>query len=253
VRHRAGLGLLLLVAGCAAPRTPTPAPAPPPVPAGWRLVFADDFDHLDTAKWEVSTHTFDGNAARFSPANVVVQGGMLTLSVRKKWTGDHAYGAGEIRTREPIGTFRYGRFETRMRAARGKGVISSFFAYRAAPWDEIDIEFLGRKTKAVQTNLYVSPTEAPVEVTPFPTLHDLAFDAAADFHVYAVEWDPSEIRWYVDGVMIDRSSNPGAIPSLPLRLALNIWPSTDTKWAGHLGGGTASASYDWVRIYARAP
>jgi endo-1,3-1,4-beta-glycanase ExoK len=140
-----------------------------------------------------------------------------------------------------------------MRAARGQGVISSFFAYRPVPWDEIDIEFLGRKTTAVQANLYVSPTEAPVEVTPFPTLHDMAFDAAADFHVYAFEWDPTEIRWYVDGALIDKSSNPGAIPSLPLRVALNVWPSTDSTWAGRLHGGlSASAAYDWVRVYARS-
>jgi endo-1,3-1,4-beta-glycanase ExoK len=90
-------------------------------------------------------------------------------------------------------------------------------------------------------------------VTPFPALHDLAFDAAADFHVYAFEWDAAEIRWYVDGALIDKSSNPGAIPSLPLRLAVNVWPSTDSTWAGHLEGGlSAGAQYDWVRVYTRA-
>jgi beta-glucanase (GH16 family) len=220
------------------------------VPAGWRLVFADDFDGLDTTKWTVSTHTFDGNAGRFTPADVSVQDGMLTLTVRKQRTGDRAYAAGEIATRT---AFLYGRFEVRMRAARGRGLISSFFTYRPSPWDEIDLEFLGRNTKAVQANLYVSPTEAPIEVPPFPTLHALAFDASADFHIYAFEWDPTEIRWYVDGVLIDRSSTPGAIPTLPLRVALNVWPSTNAKWAGHLGGRTASATYDWVRVYARAP
>jgi beta-glucanase (GH16 family) len=240
---------LLVVVACAHP--PTSEPVPVPVPAGWRLVFSDDFDKLDTTKWEVSTHTFDANAARFTPANVAVRNGILTLTVNKHRTGDRAYAAGELRTRESLGTFKYGRFEVRMRAARRSGVISSFFAYRPVPWDEIDIEFLGRHTRAVQANLYVSPTEVPVEVSPFPSLHDLDFDAAADFHVYAFEWDPAEIRWYVDGVLIDKSSNPGAIPTLPLRLALNVWPSTDTTWAGPRAGGSASAAYDWVRIFAK--
>ena len=95
-------------------------------------------------------------------------------------------------------------------------------------------------------------TEAPVEGTPFPTLHPLSFDASAAFHVYAFEWDPGEVRWYADGVMIDRSSNPGAIPSLPLRVFMNVWPSTKAKWAGRPGGGAASATYDWVRVYARS-
>jgi endo-1,3-1,4-beta-glycanase ExoK len=251
VKRLAATVLVVLVAACGTSSTPAPAPAP--VPDGWRLVFSDDFDRLDTAKWEASTHTFTGNAARFTPANVDVRNGILTLTVRKRRTGDRNYAAAELRMKESIGTFKYGRFEVRMRAARGQAVISSFFAYRPIPWDEIDIEFLGRKTTAAQANLYVSPTEAPVEVTPFPALHDLAFDAAADFHVYAFEWEPAEIRWYVDGVLIDKSSNPGAIPSLPLRVALNIWPSTDSTWAGHLHGGlSASAKYDWVRVYTRA-
>ena len=242
--------LVLGVAACGGPPAPVTTPVTTPAPAGWRLVFADDFDHLDTAKWEVSTHTFDGNAARFTPSDVAVRHGVLTLSVHKRKTADRAYAAGELRTKE---FFKYGRFEVRMRAARGQGVISSFFAYRPVPWDEIDIEFLGRKTRAAQANLYVSPTETPVEVTPFPALHDLAFDAAADFHVYAFEWDAAEIRWYVDGALIDKSSNPGAIPSLPLRLAVNVWPSTDSTWAGHLEGGlSAGAQYDWVRVYTRA-
>jgi endo-1,3-1,4-beta-glycanase ExoK len=253
VKRWSGVALVVLAVGCAAPPAPAPSPAPPPVPAGWRVVFADDFNHLDTTKWEVSTHTFDGNAARFTPASVDVHDGVLTLTVRKHATGDKAYAAGEVHTRGSLGTFKYGRFEVRMRAAHESGVISSFFAYRASPWDEIDFEFLGRKSRSVQVNLYVSPTEAPVEVPPFPTLHDLAFDASADFHVYAFEWDPGEIRWYVDGVLIDRSNNPGTIPTLPLAVTLNVWPSADAKWAGHLGGGTASASYDWVRVYARTP
>jgi len=223
------------------------------VPAGWRLVFADDFDRFDDSRWEISTHTFDGNAGQFTPVGVAVRHGVLTLTARAEPTGDRRYAAAEILSREPLGTFRYGRFEVRMRAARGSGLVSSFFAYRPVPWDEIDLEFLGRRPAAVQANLYVSPTETPVEVDPFPVVHALPYDASSAFHVYAFEWDSTEVRWYVDGALIERSNKPGAIPTLPLRLALNLWPSTDSTWAGPIDASAwpARASYDWVRVYAR--
>jgi len=238
---------LLACAGSGAPA------AAPPVPAGWRLVFADDFDRFDDSRWEISTRTVDGSAGRFAPEGVSVRNGVLTLTASVQPTGDRAYDAAEIRSREPIGTFTYGRFEVRMRAARGSGLLSSFLAYRPVPWDEIDLEFLGRRPTAVEANLDVSPTETPQEVAAFPRLHDLSFDASAAFHVYAFEWDPTEVRWYVDGALIDRSNNPGAIPSLPLRLALKLWPSTDSSRAGPIDASRwpAHARYGWVRVYAR--
>jgi beta-glucanase (GH16 family) len=244
-----GLAVVLVLVGCT---SSPPTVRPVPVPEGWKLVFADDFDRLDTARWAVSTHTFDGNAARFRPENVVVKHGVLTLAIRKRRSADREYAAGEIQSRA---SYQYGRFEVRMRAAAGSGVISSFFHYRASPWQEIDIEFLGRRPTAIQANLYNSPTTAPVDVEPFPQLHDLAFDAAADFHIYAIEWDPAEIRWYVDGTLVDRTRDPSTVPRQPLHLALNCWPSTAESWAGALDDGAlpARADYDWVRVYERAP
>ena len=243
--------LLLVVAGLALACSRPPVPAPVPVPAGWRLVMSDDFDRLDTSRWVVSTHTFDGNAARFRVENATVRHGVLTLTVRKHQTEDRKYSAGELQSRD---SFEYGRFEVRMRAARGSGVISSFFHYRPSPWQEIDIEFLGRRPNAVQANLYDSPTAQPVEIAPFPQLHDLAFDAAAEFHVYAIEWEPTEIRWYVDGTLVDQTRDPASIPHQPLKLALNCWPSTAESWAGALDDSAlpARAEYDWIRVYERS-
>lgn len=69
-----------------------------------------------------------------------------------------------------------------------------------------------------------------------PVLIDLGFDATADFHTYAIEWSPNEIRWYVDGKLIHKRSNwsPTPIPHLPMKFHLNLWPSVSRELAGKI-------------------
>ena len=74
------------------------------------------------------------------------------------------YKGGELRTED---SFRYGRFEVRMKSAFGNGVVSSFFTYRDfweegltsnSNWNEIDFEWLGNYDDKVQTNLIIQNT-----------------------------------------------------------------------------------------------
>ena len=70
------------------------------------------------------------------------------------------YKGGELRTED---SFRYGRFEVRMKSAFGNGVVSSFFTYNDfweegldnSYWNEIDFEWLGNYDDKVQTNLII--------------------------------------------------------------------------------------------------
>ena len=56
------------------------------------------------------------------------------------------YRGAELRALEPV---LYGKFEARIKPAQGDGMLSSFFTYndsccQTSPWNEIDIELLGR-------------------------------------------------------------------------------------------------------------
>ena len=55
------------------------------------------------------------------------------------------YRGAELRTKDD---FLYGKFEVRFKPAQGDGLVSSFFTYNTdygnTPWNEIDIELLGR-------------------------------------------------------------------------------------------------------------
>jgi endo-1,3-1,4-beta-glycanase ExoK len=236
-----------LTAACA------PRPAEAPVPEGWRLRFAYTFDHLDTTVWSLSTHTFEGNAAQFSPRNAAIHRGHLQLTLRQEQLGDRQYSGAELQLRPQLGPFTHGRYEVRMRAAKGSAVISSFFSYDEPPWQEIDIEFLGDHPNAVQSNVYNSSNATPTLIPPFPILYALPFDATADFHTYAYEWDPTEVRWYADTILVARTTGLHQVPTRPMRPMLNLWLSTTTSWAGPIDPSIlpVHSEYAWVRVYER--
>ena len=83
------------------------------------------------------------------------------------------YRGGELRTDQ---SFQYGRFETRMKAAPGSGVVNSFFLYRdywaeglngSEHWNEIDIELLGRYDN--RCLLYTSPSPRDAHESRMPS------------------------------------------------------------------------------------
>lgn len=127
----------------------------------------------------------------------------------------------------------FGYYEVVMTAARGEGVISSFFTYTGPffgdPHDEIDIEFLGRDTTKVWLNRFVAGERLPGQWL------DLGFDAADGPHLYSFEWLPDRVVWSVDGrELLHVTSRETAIPQIPQRIYLNIWAggSGQRTWSG---------------------
>lgn len=221
----------------------------------------DEFSSIDPAYWDQLDDTFDCNLARFRPRNAhAAAGAGLTLNLRTEQDGDRAYTAGSIATkRAPGAQHQFGRFEAVMKPARGPGIISAFFLYRFDPWQEIDFEFLGRDTTKAMLNVYYNPGAEGAQynygLRGSPVLVDLGFDAADDFHTYAIEWDVDEIRWYVDDRLIHRRADgrPTPVPQLPMRLHLNVWPICSEELAGPLDPEAlpVQARFKSMTIYRR--
>jgi beta-glucanase (GH16 family) len=81
---------------------------------------------------------------------------------------------------------------------------------------------------------------------------------ADDFHVYAIEWEPNEVRWYVDDVMYERRTPadlpPGArwVYDHPFFLLLNV--AVGGNWPGAPDASTRfpqTMLVDYVRVYSR--
>lgn len=173
--------------------------------------------------------------------NTSFDGGVLNLTIDKDHSGKYNYSGAEYRTAD---TYHYGYYETSMQAIKNDGVVSSFFTYTGPsennPWDEIDIEILGKDTTKVQFNYYTNG------VGNHEYMYDLGFDASEGFHTYGFDWQPDHITWYVDGKEVYTAYNN--IPSTAGRIMMNVWPGIGVNdWLKPFNGNTPlTARYQWV-------
>lgn len=198
----------------------------------------DDFSKSDFSLWKLRDDTFPGNLALFRPSNFIPAAcEPAQLVLRQDNIGVRKYSSAALHTRA---SFLYGRFEVILRPSRVPGVVTGVFLHRNSPRQEIDIEFVGKRSRQMLTNVFYNPGSEGARFDygyrGTPIFIDLGFDAADDYHHYAIEWLPNELRWYVDGDLVHRRVNwePTPIPHLPMQFHLNLWPSRSTELAGRL-------------------
>ncbi len=173
--------------------------------------------------------------------NTSLENGCLSLTIDQDRAGKGMYSGAEYRTTD---FYHYGYYETSMQAIKNDGVVSSFFTYTGPsdnnPWDEIDIEILGKDTTKVQFNYYTNA------VGNHEYMYDLGFDASEGFHTYGFDWQPDHIAWFVDGKEVYRATDN--IPSTPGKIMMNTWPGiTVDEWLNPFNGNTPlTARYQWV-------
>ncbi len=208
----------------------------------------DPMDYYNTGTFNKANWTNGGMFnCGWKPENVSFSGGKMAIKLDNSWSHGKQYSSGEYRTNN---TFSYGTFETNMMAAKGDGLVTSFFLYTGSPWDEIDVEILGKDTTKVQFNYYVNGVANNEKII------DLGFDAAYGYHKYAIEWGPGWINWYVDGRWVYGCNNTGfnapygkQMPSHPMQIMVNLWPGTGVdSWLNHFWwSGNKYAYYDYIK------
>ena len=176
---------------------------------------------------------------------------LITISISFPANAQKRYKGAEYRTKE---AYTYGRFEVRMKSAQREGMLASFFTYYdgggSTNWNEIDIEIMGRYKDEIQFNT----------ITPGQTNHVrsqfVSFNPALDFHIYAIEWTPQYVAWFIDGEEVYRQTGVH-IQTLthPQKIMMNIWNPAYTNWAGEWNDYVlpAFAFYDWVSYYLYSP
>lgn len=210
---------------------------------------------LDSDDWKLRDDTFPSNMALFTPANVSQHASHALLTLQHERTSVRALTSGAIAT---TASYLYGTFRAELRPPRVSGLITGLFLHRNGPRQEIDIEFLGKDTSKMLVNVFYNPgpenTKLEYGYRGTPTLIDLGFDAAESFHIYEIDWQPSLIRWAVDGeVVYERNIwDPTPIPNQPLQLNLNLWHSRSKEFAGSLDSAQlpVSTSIRSIEIYS---
>ncbi len=165
--------------------------------------------------------------------------------------GAKNYKGAELRTRE---SYLYGRFEVRYKASAGEGHVSTFFTYNdidpTVSWNEIDIEIHGRYTDDVQITT----------ITPRQMIHLrhqwVPFNPHIDFHVYAFEWTPEYVTWFVDGQEVYRQTEEHVLTlRRPQKIMMNIWKPAYRDWVGPWSDSILPrfAYYDYVSYASYTP
>ena len=271
--------------------------------SGWTLVWADEFDgtQVDRKKWDFDLgngfYDYKNNAwvpgwgneelqyYTDTPVNASVKDSLLTIRAVKESIHGCGYTSARLKTRRRDGTplfaKLYGRIEFRAKVPWGKGLWPALWMLPQSDlyggWaasGEIDLmEIVGERPQEVLNSIHFgSPgTDARALIT---HVHPLpGGSTVADWHVYAVEWEPGEIRFYVDdvhtstrdhwwscsltqagaGVIARRASdlNPWPAPfDQPFYLVMNVavggnfpgTPNDATKFPAEL-------VVDYVRVY----
>jgi GR25 family glycosyltransferase involved in LPS biosynthesis len=203
-----------------------------------RTRFEDDLVEINPSRWMLRDDTFPGNLALFRPANVSTSPtGGIELQVAQASLGVRNLSAAAVSSRDH---YLYGRFEVTLQATDVPGLVTGFFLHRDSPRQEIDVELTGDRPDQILLNVFYNPGSDGAKFDygyrGTPESIDLGFDASKALHTYAIEWEPDEIRWFVDGRLVHRRVlwDPTPIPHLPMTLHVNTWPTRSRELAGRL-------------------
>ncbi len=217
--HVASISLLLFIGGC---KKSSPSAVEPPVttptiptPAGYALVWNDEFDSsaVNLNKWEYEVNGDGGGNNELQyytsrPQNSFVQNGMLTIRALKESYLGKEYTSARMRTRSK-GDWKYGRFEVRAKLPYGQGLwpaiwmLPTDWVYGGWPASgEIDImELLGHEPWKIYGTIHYGTS--PTDHQQSGASHALPAEAATfagEFHVFAIEWDSTTIKWFMNDI-----------------------------------------------------
>ncbi len=219
----------------------------------WELVWSDEFDGtaVDTSKWYLTDAAVVKNNEKqyYSPANVSVGDGMLTILAEKKAQGGREYTSGHLDTKDKF-AMAFGRWECRAKLPKTKGVWPAIWMLRqAGGWPpEIDImEMLGHDPKTV----YGSTHYGKLPNNQHTTEKFTGPDFSEDFHEFACEWYPDRVEFFVDGQKY--STQTKSVPFEPFYFILNVAVGGD--WPGFPDNTTVLPQkmlVDWVRVFRPA-
>ena len=200
------------------------------------------------------------------PYNSVVENGYLVIIARDEQYGPNFYTSARLRSHSKA-DFRYGRMAARIKLPTGQGIWPAFWMLPTyeiyGGWPdrgEIDIMEAINQTDRIHGTLHFSNAQHE-RAASYGSYYAGGLNFADDFHVYAVEWEPNEIRWFVDDVMYfsetewSSGSNPYPAPfNEHFHFLLNV--AIGGIWAGPPDESTVFPQkmfVDWVRVYQKNP
>ncbi|MCM3619005.1 carbohydrate binding domain-containing protein [Sutcliffiella horikoshii] len=254
----------------------------------WQLVWEDNFEgsELDQSKWSFDTGNGfvqpDGNYVPgwgneelqyYSEDNVIIEDGKLVLTGKNEAASDehgtYNYTSGKVHTQGKFSQ-KYGKFEAKIKLPGGQGYWPAFWMMpeedKYGGWaasGEIDImEAAGAHLDKVGGAIHYGG-QWPNNTYTAKDYHFAQGSDITDYNIYSVEWEPGEIRWYVNGELYQTLNNWSSVNGdnatkysypapfdqefyLILNLAIGGWyggnPDGSTEFPGKM-------EIDYVKVY----
>ena len=243
-------------------------------PEGYHFVWGDEFNgkELNTEIWnrerhekgwvnhELQEYKLDEEYAYVKDGNLIIQPTKVVDD-----NGEVKYYSGRVNTCDKF-TVKYGRIEARIKTPEGVGFLPAFWMLpNRGRWPiggEIDImEIVGGQEDTVHSTLHYGNPHAMGQGS-----QKMDVQLSKDYHIYACEWDPAEIRFYIDGVLYHTETEwySAAAETLkydypapfnkPFYIIFNVAVGGD--WPGDPDENTtfdkkAQMRVDWVRVYQK--
>jgi beta-glucanase (GH16 family) len=238
----------------------------------WELVFSDEFNDtkIDTSKWTVE------NAPKkrvdimlySNDDQVQEKDGNAYIYYSKSSLNDTTYMAGRFNSSKKFAAT-YGYFETKMHLVKPNGYQTAFWMMpegngmastttpdgTAGDGAEIDI-VEGNKLRSYSLGLHWDGYAKPAHKgtggnIKMPNIHD------TEYHIFALEWAPTYLKFYCDGIVVKEINDPKAIPHVDEYLYFsgscfgkNDWLQGDVRTNEFLQNGGVEKGYiDYVRVY----
>lgn len=241
------------------------------------LVWSDEFNatQLDPEVWYFET----GDGSQYGltgwgnnelewylPDSAELDNGVLRITAKREASNAYNFTSARINTRDRF-AFKYGRIEARMKLPGGQGLWPAFWLLPQdsvygtwAASGEIDVmeavNLGGSGGNTVHGTIHYGGKWP--DNTYSGGGYTVPKDATDEFHTYAFEWDESQMRWYVDGVMYlmqNSWSTTGAGFPAPFNetfyILFNV--AVGGNWPGAPSSATtfpASLEVDYVRVYS---
>lgn len=244
-------------------------------PENYELIWSDEFEYEglpDSSKWNYDVGDgcpdlcgWGNNELQYYTEdrlkNARVENGTLILEAHQEDYESRNYTSARLLTRGHD-AWTYGRFEIKAKLPSGKGTWPAIWMlpenWEYGGWPEsgeIDImEHVGHEPDRVYATVHTEAYNHVQGTQDTDTLH--ISDAEEKFHVYAIEWTPQNITWYVDGEQYSTFKNEYATYrewpfDQPFHLILNI--AVGGNWGGSQGVDEdiwpQQMVVDYVRVY----
>ncbi len=227
-----------------------------------RLVWAEEFDYNglpDSTKWVFNKggHGWGNNELQYytekDARNAMVKNGVLKIIARKEKVENRDYTSARLSTKNKA-DFNYGRIEARAKLPKAVGTWPAIWMLGndmdKVGWPacgEIDI----MEHKGSDLNKIFGTLHYPGHSGGNANGETIMIQKATEkFHVYAVEWEENEIRFYADGQLYHSVANNVGIPfNHKFYILLNVAVGGD--FAGKVDPffSNDTMEVDYIRVY----